>query len=252
MSTTHLSIEVVGGRIQFSSFKNQTLLNQYKIKVDENNYSLLSEEIDQHISSNHFITKEHDEVTLSVATNKSSVVPTNVFGESSAKEIYHLCFGDTEKEIDYNRISELGIVNVFNYSSWIKRYFVMKFPRVIFQNEATNVLRQVMSDNSFFVKLTVIVHKEFFQLTISKHNELVYYSFFDCQNYEDIIYHMLFTLQQKELADEKGTIVISKAFDADKELTDQLIKDIAKVKDFSKLNVQQVEDYISKSHFLCV
>ena len=202
--------------------------------------------------SNRFITLEHEEVTLSVATNQSSVVPSNVFAESSAKEIYHLCFGNTEKEIDYNRISELGIVNIFNYSSWIKRYFVMKFPRIIFQHEATHTLRQVMKDNSFYTKLTVIIHKEFFQLTISKHNELIYYSFFDCQNHEDIIYHMLFTLKQKELSDEKGTIVISKAFDADKEFTDQLIKNIAKVKDFSKLTVQSMENYISKSHFLCV
>ena len=252
MSTTHLSIEVIGGRIQFSSFRNQTLQNQCEIKIDENNYSLLSDEIDQHILSNRFITLEHEEVTLSVATNQSSVVPSNVFAESSAKEIYHLCFGNTEKEIDYNRISELGIVNIFNYSSWIKRYFVLKFPRIIFQHEATHTLRQVMKDNSFYTKLTVIIHNDFFQLTISKHNELIYYSYFDCQNHEDVIYHMLFAFQQKELSDEKGTIVISKAFDTDKEFTDQLIRDIPKVKDFSKLTVQSMEDYISKSHFLCV
>ena len=254
MSRTHLAISIAGFQVQFTSFRNDSILYHKDVALTSADFSVVKEELDSFIAQNSFISENFDEISLSVATKQSSLVPNNVFAESSANDIYKLCFGECENDnsIDYNRISELSIVNVFSIQDWVIRYFVMKFPTILIQHEGSHSLRAILGSNAFYLKATVILHADFFQMTIVKHNQLEFYSFFDYQNHEDVLYHLLFALQQKEMTDEEGSIEFSQALGCKSEIIASIEKDFVKIKDLKQLKLSKPEHFIAKAQLLCV
>ena len=67
-------------------------------------------------------------------TKETTLVPTAIFGDTNAKDVYRLCFGETNSgmQLDFNRIPEHGLVNVFAIQEWIKSFFVIRFPELLF------------------------------------------------------------------------------------------------------------------------
>jgi len=254
MSTSHLTIEIAEPEVRFLSFQGGEAIADCSIHLDVSNYSTIKENLDKFIDQNSFISDDYDEVSLSIASKKSSLVPNTIFDESSANDIYKLCFGECEsnKSINYNRIAELSIVNVFCHSDWIKRFFVMRFPRVIMQHEGSHSLRSILSSNSFYLKTTVILHADFFQLTIVKRKQLEFYSFFDYQNHEDVLYHLLFALQQKEFVNEEGSVEFIQAIGCSNQTIENIERDFAKIKDLNTLKLIKPSNFIANSQLLCV
>ncbi|HIP32580.1 MAG TPA: DUF3822 family protein, partial [Crocinitomicaceae bacterium] len=149
MNNSYLTIEIAGQEIQFSAIKNNIVSNEATVSLSTLDYFECKKEIDAFLELNTFISLEYDETILSESSKQSSLVPNNIFAESSPQAIYKLCFGECASDfnIDYNRIAEHGIVNIYSTRSWTKRYFVMKFPRITIQNEGTHILRKVLNKN---------------------------------------------------------------------------------------------------------
>lgn len=80
--------------------------------------------------------------------------------------------------------------------------------------------------------------------------KIEYYSFFDFMNAEDIIYHLTFTLNQKEMTNEKGVIEISNY--SNQKYPEQLNNFISKLSELSKFKVEEVNHSLEKSQLLCV
>ena len=110
----------------------------------------------------------------------------------------------------------------------------------------------MLNKNSFKLKATISLHSNYFQLAIVKHSKLEFYSFFDFQNDEDILYHLLFVLQQKELINEKGTIEFIGSSKENSELIEKLEKNILRIKEMNQIKVDITESYIQKAQVLCV
>lgn len=254
MSKSHLSIEVHGQQVRFTSFTGTEIIIEQETSVSSNEYSDVKASLDSFITTNESLNKEFDNISLSYASNKSSLVPNNVFAESSSDDIFKLCFGkcNDSSSIDYNRISELSIVNVFEIYDWVKRYFVIKFPRISIQHEGSHSLRSILETNAFYLKATIILHSNYFQLSVVKHNQVEFYSFFDYQNHEDVLYHVLFALKQKEFTEEDGSIEIINGLGSNKEIVDSISKDLSRIKDLAKLKPSYPSHFIAKSQLLCV
>lgn len=253
MSKSHLAIEVAGNQVLFTAFQDNVVKQENAIELSSSNYSEIKEQLDNFILAKNIVTSS-DEVTLAEASKKSSLIPSNVFSESSAEDVFKLCFGtcNGQSSIDYNRLAEYSIVNVFETQDWVKRYFVLKFPRIIIQNEGTHVIREILNSNAFYLKVTLVLHANYFQLSIVKHNQLEFYSFFDYQNHEDVLYHLLFALQQKELTDEKGSLEIVAALGCEKATINAIEKDLRRIKDLQQLTLQLPNHFITKAQFHCV
>ena len=254
MKGKHLAIQITKNSARFVSIKNDLVVNNSSVDIQGFDEAKTKQEMESHFNGTSFLNEEFDEISLAWSTKRSTLIPNSIFAESTPTSIFELCYGKhtSGDDIDYNRISELSIVNVFEVPVWIKRFFVIKFPRIVIQHEGTHVLRMVMSQATFKTKATVVLHKDYFQLTIVKHNNLEFYSYFDCQSHEDVIYHLLFTLQQKEMTNETGSIEFALGADADKEMLKDIEKSIQKIKDIKKLDIKLPEDFIPKSQLLCV
>lgn len=195
-----------------------------------------------------------DEHILSWSVQKSTLIPSNVFSESTPDDLYRLCFGKPLDvgTIDYNRIPEHGIVNLFHLPSWVKRFFVLNFPRCIIQHEGTHLLRGILSQNAFRLKASLIIYPGYFLLTLVKENKLLFYSQFDQHSPEDITYHTLFVLQQKELLDEQLRVEICNGVGMDREICDQVIGNFSKIASIQVSEISFTNQLIQKSILLCV
>lgn len=253
MKGKHLAIQITEDSARFVFLKDDRIVDYNQLSIEGLSSDEIRKSIGSHFESISFLKNDFDEISLSWSTKQSTLIPNNIFAESSAKSIYELCYGkyDGDGSIDYNRIAELSIVNVFEIPDWIKRFFVIKFPRAIIQHEGTHTLRQIMKD-AFKLKANVVLHKDFFQLTIVKHNNLEFYSSFDYQSSEDLLYHLLFALQQKEFTDEDGSIEFVLGPDASKATLTDTLEKLERIKDLSKFRIEQPDEYISKSQLLCV
>jgi hypothetical protein len=128
----------------------------------------------------------------------------------------------------------------------------MRFPRVIIQHAGTHIIRKILSENAFQLKATVVCFENYFQLTIVKHNALEFYSSFNYQNADDVIYQLSFALQQKELLNEKGSIELITSIGSESSLIEEIERGLQKIGDFKQMNIRSDKYYLSKSQLLCV
>ena len=254
MRGSHLAIEIASNAVRFVSMRNETVLSRLDQTISAKTDSESKEALKAIFEANSFLQGDFDEVSLAWCIDKSSLVPNAVFNESTPLDIFQLCFGkDSRKsEIDYNRISELSVINVYQVPNWIKSFFVIRFPRVVIQHAGTHIVRKALNENAFKLKATIVCFENYFRLTLVKHNALEFYSSFSYQSSEDIIYHLNFALQQKEFTNEKGAIELVAAVGSESNLIDSIEKGLLKIGDLKKMAVSKDNDHLAKSQILCV
>jgi len=252
MMSNHLAIQVAIDGIHCVVLRNGISTSSCNLLFESSNDALIKDQLSKEFESNSIYEADFDEITLSWSSDKTTLVPNSIFSESSPQAIFELCYGKNEADVDYNRISELSVVNVYEIPEWIKRFFVIKFPRISIQHEGSMLLRKVLNENAFKLKCSIVIYKSHFQLIISKHNELTFYSNFDYQAAEDIIYHVMFVLQQKELLSEQGSFELISAIGATNETLESIQTGFNKISDLKSFAINTPGDFIQKAHQLCV
>lgn len=250
----HLAINISRQGASFVYLRDSQIQQEHFVVFHSFQTESVKDALNQTISDTAFLSEDFDEVTLAWDTDKSTLVPNAIFAESDAQSIFQLCFGDkiSTTDIDYNRLWEAGVVNVFEIPTWIKSFFVIKYPRIILQHLGTHALRSSLDNNAFYLKATLIINEGYFYLSMIKHNQVQFYSFFDSQSSEDVIYHLVFALQQKELTDEKGSIELVAGNGQSEERLNEIKSGLEKIKDLSGFNINLVTDFIPKAQQLCV
>ncbi|MDA9881929.1 MAG: DUF3822 family protein [Crocinitomicaceae bacterium] len=254
MTGLHLAAEITISNVRFVTFRNGTVVQAIQETYSGKTDIEIKHALSAIFQENALLQDDFEEVTVAWCEDKSSLVPNSIFNESKPSDIFKLCFGNTSEndEIDYNRISELSAINVYHVPNWLKAFFVMRFPRVIIQHAGTHIIRKILSENAFQLKATVVCFENYFQLTIVKHNALEFYSSFNYQNADDVIYQLSFALQQKELLNEKGSIELITSIGSESSLIEEIERGLQKIGDFKQMNIRSDKYYLSKSQLLCV
>ena len=250
---SHLAIDFSGQHVHFSVLRSNTVVNTFSLTLISLKERDNKESLELFIKENSSLNDDFEEITLSYSTSRSTIVPNSIFNESGPRDLFKLCFGREidESEIDYNRISEHSVINLYQIPTWVKSFFVIKYPRIVIQHEGTHLIRQGLQQG-FKLKVYALVHDNHFQVSIIKHNEIQYYSAFDYQSHEDILYHLVFVLQQKELTEEKGEVILVEGAGARSEVLQDVLTNINRIGDLSKFDITQPEHFIAKSQLLCV
>ena len=139
---------------------------------------------------------------------RNTLMPVDLFNHSKADEIFKLNYSDPIDNLDYNRIPELGIVNIYEIPLWIKSMFVIKFPRVKLVHPTTVLLKGVFDADSWREKVHIYIETESLYMLITSKNKLTYFNRFDFTNLADLVYHVLFVLEQKEIDASKADVAL--------------------------------------------
>ena len=89
-------------------------------------------------------------------------------------------------------------------------------------------------------------------MTLVKENKLLFYSQFDQNSPEDIVYHTLFVLQQKELMEEQLRIEICNGVGIDYGTCNEVILNLNKIASLQATEISYSDELIQKSILLCV
>ena len=197
-----------------------------------------------------------DECVVSWSSFKSSIVPDSLFTESTPRDIYKTTFGDEIKksEIDFNRIPNLNIVNVFFNPLWLKSFFVLKFPSVIIKHEGTHLLRYLSSTakNDSKLKIVLSISDSYFFFIIFQGVSLKSYLLNDYNHEDDIIYHIGFASNQLGISNEEGVIDIVSNSNRSDDKINGIKEKIVKLKLFPKIEINSDPNLIFKALHLCV
>jgi hypothetical protein len=249
----HFVTRISAEGVIFTSLSDDNALVEEHYDFTDRNEHRYKEQLNAFLGSSQLKDRDHDEHTISWFGSRTTLIPSSVFNESDATEIFRLCFGgDTNKsDIDYNRLPDLGIVNVFELPLWLKSFFVMRYPRSVIQHEGSVILRSFMHHTPFRLKILVSVYRQHFQLLIADQGKLIFYSTFDHGNTDDILYNLMFTLQQKELLDRSGNLILTSGVGSDIN-ADELTEKIQRIQNLGELKITVDQTYTLKAHQLCV
>lgn len=182
-----------------------------------------SEELQQ-ILKNPVFDNDFGEFTVSITQTRNTLVPVSVFNDSKSDKIFKLNFKEANGSIDYNRIPELDIVNIYETPDWMKRKLVIALPRVRFFHQISVILKAIFNQPTFKEKVHLFIEDQFFHLLITGKNQLQYFNTFTAENFNDIIYHLLFVLEQKEIRQEEAIINILKLSESYKDFPEKAQK----------------------------
>lgn len=249
----HLAIELSENGVRFSATEGERMDRHEYTFTDKKDYRY-KEQLDEFLSQSGLKDKDFDEHTVSWCGFRTTLIPTNIFGESKPEDLFRLCFGPDipTSHIDYNRIPEQGLVNLYEIPLWVKSFFVVKYPRSVIQHEGSHTIRGIFADNTFRTKSTIVLFSNFFLLAILKENKLQFYSVFDYQEVEDVVYHLMFTLQQKELTGDTGSIQICPGVGAPSEKMTELKDKLGMLQDLKQMKIEINEKFTVNSQKLCV
>lgn len=245
----HLAIELSQFGIKYSIIEKLEVVSSYSasFSVSEDTKA----QCESFLTEEGIFQKSFDEITLSWYNNRATMIPATVFGESNPKDIYQLCFPeiDSDFDIDYNRMPTEGVVNIYSIPSWVKRFFVVKFPRITIQHCTSHIVRAGLSEDAFKPKFVLSIYENTFHISLFRHNDLQFFSFFEAQTIEDIVYYLSYVLEQKELISEKGKIIFAGNQEKRAKQVDEMLQKIDLFKNYStKID----SNFISKAQLQCV
>ena len=198
--------------------------------------------------------RSFDTTALSWSGFRTTLVPSNIFEDGSSQRFFELCFGSqiATEAIEFDRLQTAGIVNIYELPFWVKSYFSSRFPRIVLRHEGSHLIQQLLSSKFSKLEVIVSVHKGYFLLCIGKEDNLIYYSSFDFQEVDDILYHVMFTLQQKELYHEEGSLQLFNAQGVPRELIEELNERLAKIAEIKSLAISLNSGLVLNSLEQCV
>ncbi|MDX1653014.1 MAG: DUF3822 family protein [Brumimicrobium sp.] len=206
---------------------SQEIRSSKYLTFENTNPAAYKGQLDELLQSGGF-TAAYDEVTLGWSSMIHSLVPMRVYNDTNASDLIRLLFGDAveEGEPNFNRLAELNMVSVYTLPDWVKSFFVMRFPGILVKHEHAMTLRALFQGPTYKLKVVVSLCSTYMNIAIIEKNELKFSNAFEFQNEEDILYHLLYVLEQKGIKEEKGELLFIIESDSDKSFSEKTVKRI--------------------------
>lgn len=175
------------------------------------NQALIKEQFTRFIEELRVPVFEAEDLSVAWITENSSLIPSAVYDSSMTKDIYLANFNELkpEHELNYNRISNLSMVNVYEQASWLKSFFVVRYPRVVIQHQHSMEIKALCEKNTYQLSVEVGILPTGMNITIMEKNELLFCNAFSYSHENDLLYYLTFTLQQLQLSETKGKLNIA-------------------------------------------
>lgn len=221
--------------LQFSSFVEEEIKTELLTFIHANN-----------------LRKDFDEVSLAYWNHTYTLVPFNLIDAKNYTDAFTLCFGDdfSKSEIDYNMLPQLGISSIYHLPTWIKSFFIVKYPRIVLQHASTLFLRGMNQANSYKPTLEIQVNENYFYLNVFVHGDLKFSNAFEYNHVNDIVYHTLLVLQKLRISKENANAILS-GLNSKIDL-EELKNTFTSIAELENLSLEVNPEQYIKHHLLCV
>ena len=243
------SFDLMLSNLEDNSILDYKRCNFNKKAITEN----LASKLDSFLNESKIDFSNVINVKLIISNNLSCLVPKELFDERLSLD--YLKFNSKLIENDFasnDYIEELEIYNVYLPFVNVNNYLVQRFGSFEYYHSSTILLRKILktttndSKTLFFTN----IETDSFQVIIFKNKNLLYYNDFEYQTKEDILYFLLFVIEQnKEIKPDTKLNILGDISENDKNYNfiSQFIKNIetSKTKSFTDKDLIKIKiDFI--------
>ncbi|MFN5982115.1 MAG: DUF3822 family protein [Fluviicola sp.] len=192
-----------------------------------------------------------ENMTCSYVSPFFTLVPTSLFSSSKPETLLGF---SVHKEIpkdnvEYNRLQEWNAVLIYELPLWIKSVLVPKFPRIIIQHELSHSLRYLNSGSLALPKMMITLNENSFSIATRNNGEIVHCSFQEFQNEDDILYHILMSVEKLNAL---GTIEFVISHGNQSEIAQKLVEKAKRIEQLAKQKFTLSRFQHIQNHSLCV
>ena len=243
------SFDLMLSNLEDNSILDYKRCNFNKKAITEN----LASKLDSFLNESKIDFSNVINVKLIISNNLSCLVPKELFDERLSLD--YLKFNSKLIENDFasnDYIEELEIYNVYLPFVNVNNYLVQRFGSFEYYHSSTILLRKILktTNNDSKTLFFTNIETDSFQVIIFKNKNLLYYNDFEYQTKEDILYFLLFVIEQnKEIKSDTELNILGDISENDKNYNfiSQFIKNIetSKTKSFTDKDLIKIKiDFI--------
>ena len=150
------------------------------------------------------------DVKLIICNKLSSLIPSSLFDEKLS--LQYLKFNSKLLKNDFaahDIIEEIDAVNVYLPYVNVNNYILDKYGSFNFYHYSTLLIKKLIKFNKEKESCVYVnLQEESFQVLIFKKNKLLYYNNFNFSSNEDILYFLLFVIEQNKIDSNKSKIFL--------------------------------------------
>ena len=254
--STKLSIKISlsGFDLMLSKLEDNSIIDYKKYNLDKKALTEnLSSKLDSFLNESKIDFSNVINVKLIISNKLSCLVPKELFDERLSLD--YLKFNSKLIENDFasnDYIEELETYNVYLPFVNVNNYLVERFGSFEYYHSSTILLRKILktTTNDSRTLFFTNIETDSFQVIIFKNKNLLYYNDFEYQTKEDILYFLLFVIEQnKEIKSDTKLNILGGISENDKNFNfiSQFIKNIVtfKTKSFTDKDLIKIKiDFI--------
>lgn len=167
--------------------------------IDRNNSSIENEFI-RFVNTSHFLSKQHPHVFVNYFNSKFTLCPSILFSPENARDLLEFNVGNTNESIIKYDIINHDVVCVYSIPESINSYIDKLLPNHKTKH-TISVLCELFLNSEEFKNESVllVINSLSIDIIIKNKQKLVLANSFNVNGQEDILYYLLFSLEQFEL-----------------------------------------------------
>ncbi|MBC8265768.1 MAG: DUF3822 family protein [Flavobacteriales bacterium] len=253
----HLSVEVGLNNLSFCLFDTLSftyvLLKEFEFNA--NGISKSCKIIKDIIASESLLQKEFYSSSLALNHFPSTLVPIPFYKEEKNKEILKFNH-EVYEEILSDKMQQMEAINIYSIPRELLTLIHEYFPNTQIKCNSSILIEQLLLQNkSNEEKVYTLVKNNILEICILKQDRLQLHNSFLISTKEDILYYLLFALEQMGMSGEKiELILIDDILKSDEKynLLYEYVRDISFVNRSEKLNFSKELDSIKSHQYFCL
>tara|TARA_B110000196_G_scaffold209997_1_gene180058 strand:- start:98 stop:961 length:864 start_codon:yes stop_codon:yes gene_type:complete len=206
----HLSVEIGLNNFSYCLFDTLTftyiLLKKFDFQAKDIKESC--EKITNIIASEDLLQKEFYSSSLAFNNFPSTLVPTPFYKEEKNREI--LSFNHEIEEVLTDKMHQMDAVNIYSVPIDLLNLINKSFPNTQKKCNSSILIDQLLLQNEKTEKTIVYasIEKKKLEVCVLSENKLEFHNSFTTDTKEDLLYFLLFSMEQLGLSPEKTELVL--------------------------------------------
>ena len=254
ISNYHLSIELSEKSISYCIVDK----NKYRCYLlFSQNYE--SQNLLKILNKDEFITREFLSKSISFVNFPNTLIPKELYNEKDKKNIFSVNHSLTNEELVIDELKS-KIINLYAIPNTIFQTVKNVIPEAIIRSNSSILINNFLSLNNLQETMFLFLKDSYINIVVTKGDGLIFQNKFEYQTKEDLLFYVLFSIQQLNFSNEEiNTVIYGNISKEEYNILYQYIRNIKfgnKLKDISCSNeFNNIEDHcynILYRQFLCV
>jgi len=254
----HLSVEIGLNNFSYCLFDTltftYTILKEFEFQAKDIKESC--EKITSIIASENLLQKEFYSSSLAFNNLPSTLVPTPFYKEEKNREI--LAFNhEIYEDILTDKMHQIDAMNIYSVPTELLNLINKSFPNTQIKCNSSILIDQLLLQNEKTEKTIVYasIAKDLLEVCVLCENKLEFHNSFTADTKEDLLYFLLFSMEQLGLSAEKTELVLLDDIlksDEQYNLLYQYVRNISFGKRPKNLNFTKELESIKSHQYFCL